>query len=348
MPESFKNILIIKPSALGDIVQALPALSALRRSFPDAEISWLVRPEFAPLIENHPHLTRIIPFDRKLLGKAWFHPGAFKTLLSLFGRLRRSEFDAVFDFQGLFRTAFFARISGCRKRFGPANAREFSRIFYTHRIEKPADSPHVVDHYMNLVRAAGGASTDVEFIVPLDATAKNSVEKILTAHNIASQTYVVFVPGSAHADKCWPIDRFAALAEKLSSDHKLSIVATGSSSEASLVESLVRSAKTPIINLAGRTSIAELVALLRDAALVVSNDTGPGHIASALGTPMVMIFGWSNPALIAPYHRDAAVVAIDPKNRGSLLSSANPIHDIGQITLNDVYQKVRLQLASHT
>ena len=348
MPEAFKNILIIKPSALGDIVQALPALSALRKSFPDAEISWLVRPESAPLIANHPHLTRIIPFDRKFLGKAWFHPGAFKALLSLFRRLRRSEFDVVFDFQGLFRTAFFARISGCKKRFGPANARELSRIFYTHRIEEPADSPHVVDYYLNLVRAAGGASTDVEFIVPLDATAKESVEDILRGHNITSQPYAVFVPGSAHADKCWPIDRFGALAEKLSSDHKLSIVATGIPSEAPLVESLVRSAETPIINLAGRTSIAELVALLRGAALVVSNDTGPGHIASALGTPIVMIFGRSNPARVAPYHRDDAIVAIEPKDRGPLLSSTNPTHDIGQITLNDVYQKVLLQLASHT
>lgn len=348
MSDSLKNVLIIKPSSLGDIVQALPTLTALWRSFPEIQISWLVRPEFAPLIENHPHLTKIIAFDRKLLGKAWCHPRAFKALLSLFSRLREAEFDAVFDFQGLFRTASLARISGCRQRFGLSNARELSRIFYTHRVKKPDSSPHVVDYYMSLVRAAGASSTDVEFVLPTNAEAEDSVRHILRSHSITSQPYAVLVPGSAHADKCWPIDRFAELADKLSGDHhKLSIVATGSPSEAHLVESLVRSADTPVVNLAGRTSITELVALLRNAALVVSNDTGPGHIASALATPIVMIFGRSNPARVAPYKRENAVVAIDPKGRGPFPDSTNPLHDIRNITLNDVYQKAVVQLASH-
>jgi lipopolysaccharide heptosyltransferase I len=344
MADALRNILIIKPSSLGDIVQALPALSALRKSFPKARISWLVRPEFAPLIENHPHLTRIIPFDRAFLGKAWFHPRAFRALLSLFGCLRQSAFDAVFDFQGLFRTASLARISGCGQRFGLASARELSRVFYTHRIKKPADSPHVVDYYMNLVRAGGAISTDVEFIFPSNAPAEKSVAAILEKHDITSQPYAVLVPGSAHADKCWPVERFAELAGKLTAEHGLSIVATGSPSEAALVERLVSSAESPIVNLAGRTSIPELIALLRNAALVVSNDTGPGHIASALGTPIVMIFGRSNPARVAPYNRDNSVVAIDPKGRGPLPDSTNPLHDIRNITLNDVYQKAVIQL----
>ena len=100
-----KTILIIKPSSLGDIVLALPALSALRKSFPDAKISWLVRPEFAALLKNHPYLTEIIPFDRKFLGKAWCNPRAFGALLSLVAKLRRSKFDLTIDLQGLFRTA---------------------------------------------------------------------------------------------------------------------------------------------------------------------------------------------------------------------------------------------------
>ncbi len=111
---TFKNILIMKPSSLGDIILVLPALTALRRNFPDAKISWLVRPEFAALLENHPHLDRIIPFDRKFLGKAWFHPCAFAALLALIRRLRTARFDVVFDFQGLFRTASLAWLSGCR------------------------------------------------------------------------------------------------------------------------------------------------------------------------------------------------------------------------------------------
>jgi len=344
MPKAFKNILIIKPSALGDIVQALPALSALRKSFPDAQISWLVRPQFAPLLENHPHLTRVIHFDRKFLGKAWFHPGAFAAMLSLFRRIRRCQFDAVFDFQGLFRTAFLARVSGCKKRFGLTDAKELSRFFYTHRIKKPADSPHVVDYYLNLIRATGASEPEVEFALPHDAAAEESVRRLLATNSITSQQYAVLVPSSTHADKCWPIDRFAELAAKLSCGHNLSIVATGSPSEAPLVERLVQSADVPIGNLAGRTSISELIALLENAALVVSNDTGPGHIAAALARPVVMIFGRSNPLRVAPYHMANAVVAIDPKGRGLLPDSTNPLHNIRLITLDDVYQKVQMQL----
>ena len=113
MPEVLKNILMIKPSSMGDIVLALPVLSALRKSFPDTRISWLVRTDFAPLLENHPHLTDIILFDREFLGKAWFHPRALASLLSLIMLLRRSKFDAVVDLQGLFRTASLSWLSPC-------------------------------------------------------------------------------------------------------------------------------------------------------------------------------------------------------------------------------------------
>ena len=97
MPQVFKNILIIKPSSLGDIVMALPALSALHKNFPDARISWLIRPEFASLLKDHPYLTETILFDRRFLGKAWYNPRAFASLMSLISKLRRSKFDAVIE-----------------------------------------------------------------------------------------------------------------------------------------------------------------------------------------------------------------------------------------------------------
>ncbi len=152
MPDTLKNLLIIKPSSLGDIVMALPALTALRKSFKDAKITWLIRPEFAPILKNHPHVTAISIFDRKLLGKAWFHPHAFVSLLSFIRRLRRSKFDAVIDLQGLFRTASLAWLSGCKKRFGMADARELAHIFYTHKVARDPDCIHMVDYYLKIVQ----------------------------------------------------------------------------------------------------------------------------------------------------------------------------------------------------
>jgi len=345
MSEAYKNILIAKPSSLGDIVLALPALTALRKSFPNAKISWLVRPEFAPLLENHPHLTEVIPFDRKFLGKAWFHPRAFGALVSLIGRLRRGRFDVAFDFQGLFRTAILAWLSGCKKRIGMANAREFASFFYTDKVPPDPQNPHLVDYYMRMIRAAGASQTSVEFVFPQDRVAADSVANLLASHGVAGGSYAVIVPGSAQADKCWPVERFAILAEKVSSQFGLPIVAAGTASEAALVETLKQKAHVPVANLAGQTSLRELVALLRAARLVVSNDTGPGHIAAALGTPLALMFSWSNPARIAPYGRTECMVANEPYSRGSKIRSTDPEHDIRAITVEQVYKKICEQLA---
>jgi len=346
MPESFKNILIIKPSSLGDIVLALPALTALRRSFPDSRISWLVRPEFAALLENHPHLDEIIPFDRKFLGKVWFHPEALGGLVSLIRWLRNGRFDAVFDFQGLFRTASLAWLSGCKKRFGRAGAREFAHIFYTEKVSQGMDCAHLVDYYLKIIRTAGAGKINVEFVLPQEPAAAESILRLLTIGGTAPDHYAVFVPGSAHRDKCWPTERFAELADKIATQFGLSIVATGTGPEAPIVERLSKKSNVPITNLAGQTSLSELMALLRDAKLVVSNDTGPGHIAAASGVPLVLMFGRSNPVRVAPYGRKECVVAIDPDGRGFDINSTDPRHDVKSITVEQVYQKVCEQLGN--
>jgi len=358
MPDSLKNILIMKPSALGDIVLALPALTALRKSFPDAKISWLVRPEFAPLLENHPHINEIITFDRKLLGKAWYHPKAFRALISLISQLRgrhiggliqpadAGKFDAVFDFQGLFRTAILAWLSGCKKRFGKANSRELAHLFYTHQIRQDSESIHLVDFYLKMVKAAGAGKLEVRFELPSNPADVDSVNKLLKSSGIESGEYVVFVPGSAHIDKCWPVERFAALVDKISSQFNLPIIAIGTDSQKSLIEKINNIAKAPVMNFAGRTSLKELVELLRAARLVVSNDTGPGHIAAALGTPLVIMYSWSNPARIAPYGRPQCMVAREPYGRGLKIKSTNPKHNVSNITVDEVFQKAKEQLNS--
>jgi len=371
MLTNLEKILIIKPSSLGDIVLALPALSALRRNFPDAKISWLIRPEFAPLLENHPHLTQVISFDRKFLGKAWYHPKAFAALFALIWRLRRSKFDIVFDFQGLFRTACLAWLSGCKKRFGMANAREFACIFYTHKVEQDQDCIHLVDYYLKIIKAALQKTEDrkystisrptcgvgrrqktedrtknseVKFLIPINPHAGDSVSKLLESHNIKAGNYAIFVPGSVHSDKCWPVERFAALADRISKKFNLPIIAVGTESDKSIVDQIKGKTSVPIANFAGQTTLGELVALLKAAKLVVSNDTGPGHIAAALGVPLVMMFSWSNPARIAPYGRTECMVARKPYSRGLKIKSTDPAHSIRTITVDEVFQKVCQQI----
>ena len=344
MSKNFNNILITKPSSLGDIVLALPALAALRSSFPDAKISWLIRPEFAPLLEGHPYLNEIIPFDRKYLAKAWHNPGAFKSLLKLILKLRQGKFDVTLDFQGLLRTAILAWLSGCKSRYGPANARELAHLFYTHKIEYNSDCVHLVDFYLKIAKAAGAEFGAVKFELPVSQADAEAVKKLLTSCGVKSGQYVVFVPGSAQLDKCWPAERFAELAKRITAQSHLPIIAIGTNSEKATVEKINDSADVTIINLAGRTSLKELVELLRGARLVVSNDTGPGHIAAALGVPLVMIYSWSNPARIAPYGRAECMIAREPYSRGLAIKSTDPKHSVTNITVDEVFEKACEQL----
>jgi len=345
MSSTWTNILLIKPSSLGDIVMALPALSALRRSFPEARISWLVRPEFASLIEGHPHLDEILLFDRKRLGKAWRHPGAFGSLVSLVGELRRRRFDAVLDLQGLFRSASLAWLSGCKERFGPAWGREFAHHFYTTTAAPHIEWAHVIDYYMKILGAMGAADLAVEFVLPEKPAVAQAVEKLLAQHNIPRDKYAVLIPGSAQVSKCWPVERFAALADKLTSEHGLSVVATGSGPEATMIDQIRDRASCPILSLAGRTSLPELVEVLRRARVVISNDTGPGHIAAALARPLVMMFSWSNPLRVGPYRRPECLVGRDLTERGLAIKSTNPGHAIHYVTLDEVYAKAVEQLS---
>lgn len=344
MPDTYRSILLIKPSSLGDIVMALPALSALRRSFPQTRISWLVRPEFAPLIEGHPHLDEIILFDRRRLSGVWHSPRALRELTSLVGSLRRRRFDAVLDLQGLFRTGSLAWLSGSRRRFGPVWGREFAHWFYTVTVPPKLEWVHVVDYYLKLVEAMGGANRRVEFVLPERSEAAAAARNLLSRRDVNPGRYAVIIPGSAQTSKCWPAERFAALADRLVSDHGLAVVATGGKSESVTVERIQALAEHPIANLAGGTSLGELTEVLRGARLVVSNDTGPGHIAAALGRPLVMMFSWSNPLRVGPYGRPECVVARDMSARGLAIKSRDSRHAIQHITLDEVYARVRGQL----
>jgi heptosyltransferase-1 len=343
MNNQLKNILILKPSALGDIVQTLPALSALHRSFPNAKISWLVKPQFSALLHGHPCLNQAIMFDRKLLGKAWYSPKAFKALYGLIKQIRNSNFDAVFDFQGLLRTSLLSRLSGCQNRYGMAKASEFASIFYTHKIIQDENNLHVVDYYLKMVQAAGANISKVEFPLPAvsDETEKK-VNLLLKKEHI--NQYAVFVISSAQEYKCWPIDSFAALSEMICAQYKLSIVVVGSEKEAAKAAMLKSKSKVPIIDFCGRTSLKDLILLLKNARLVVGNDTGPSYLAAALIRPLVIVYGHTNPARVYPYGRKNTIAAVDPFNRGTDSDNKDSRFSIEKVAVDDVYKLAVEQL----
>ncbi|OQA02188.1 MAG: Lipopolysaccharide heptosyltransferase 1 [Planctomycetes bacterium ADurb.Bin401] len=343
MPE-IKKILIIKPSALGDIVLAMPAVCCLNENFPQAEIHWFVRPEFASIVKNHKCVDDIVIFDRKKLGKWWCNFEAFKEFAGLIKKLRKSEYDLVFDFQGRFRSAIFGWFSGCKKRIGIAGTQELTSIFYSQTIKQKAGSVHVVDLFLDMVEAAGAKRGKIEFGLKADTQAIADTEKILAENAIDKNNYAVFVPGATVDEKRWPEEYFAKLAQKINERFKCGIVGAGVKSESKIVENIKQKSGMPVLNLAGKTTILQLAALLAGARIAVSNDTGPAHIAAALGVPMVLIFGRTNPLRVGPYARPWTVAAVDGNNRSSEVESDNAAHDIKNVSVDDVFEIICKQI----
>ncbi|MCD6392844.1 MAG: glycosyltransferase family 9 protein [Planctomycetes bacterium] len=341
------KILIIKPSALGDIALTLPVLASLRSSFPDAHITWFIRPEFAPILENIGGLDDVIIFHRRRLGKWWCNPKQFSALMRLFAELRKGRFDLVLDLQGLFRTAFFAWLTGSSRRFGMKTAREFATLFYTDKIDPDADSVHVIDYHRKILAAAGARTITNDSNLFATAQAAERVRKLLQDRNAPLRDYVVLITGSAHASKCWPVEKFAALADRISERFDVDVIAAGVAAEKPTVALLVELAGAPIVDMAGQTDIGTLVALLAGARLVVSNDTGPAHIAYALDAPVIIIFGPTNPSRIRPYDKPHAVAAVDPETRRNTIDSNDPRYRIDAVSVESVFAEVEHHLKDH-
>lgn len=299
---SFERILIIKPSAIGDVVHTLPILKLVRQRWPAAKISWLVTPQCAGLIDGHPLLNDLILFDRRRFAGAWKSVASFRELKAFTRSLRERAFDLVLDLQGLFRSGWLAAKTRAPVRVGFANAREMAPLFYTHRVPIETMEQHAIERYLKLSRFIGCDTEPVEFDFATTEADRASVRTLLSE----TDRYAVLLPGTNWQTKRWPVERFAALVEPLRERFGLHSVLAGGGDAAAMAPQFPQA-----INLAGKTSLRQLCALLESASLVIANDSGPMHIACALGRPLVTLFGPTNPVRTGPYGRMESVLRLD-------------------------------------
>lgn len=299
-----KRILIVKPSAIGDVVHALPVLGLLRRKWPEATISWLVTPACAGLVDGHPWLDETIYFERRRFGAGWRSPRAAAGFLKFSGALRDAKFDLVIDLQGLFRSGWLTAQTRAPVRVGLANARELAWLFYTHRVPIDTMEQHAVERYLAVAEALGCGREPVEFRFPTTDDDRRQVSEMLGA--VGDGAIAVLLPGTNWPTKRWPAEHFAAIVAPLRERFGLSSVVAGGSDAAEAAR-LIDGA----LNLAGKTNLRQLIALLERAALVVANDSGPMHIAAALGRPLIGLFGPTNPVRTGPFGRDQSVLRLD-------------------------------------
>ncbi len=308
--QRLQRILIIKPSSLGDVATALPLLCDLHRAFPHAQIDWLVHPAFADLLRGHQALHEIILFDRQALANWYWRPRAMRQFQGLIENLRKRHYQCVIDAQGLMRSAAIARATGAEMRIGPSDAREGAATLYTHQVVSPRSTDLAVRRMRALAEPLKIPPGPAEFLVPVQPAAKQWADEVLGV-----TAPVALIPGARWENKRWPTKKFGFIARKLLAARQR-VVLLGAPAEADACGAIAHGLDG-VLNLGGQTSLAEMAAVLARARAVVSNDTGPLHVAVALGRPVVGIYGPTNPASVGPFGQLDHVVRFDPPLAGA-------------------------------
>lgn len=303
------KILIVRLSALGDIVHALPVLATIKKARPDAQVDWLVEENYASILALAAGLNRRVIVRAKTgsetSGAVSFSSGGGYLRAARY--LRAQRYDLALDLQGLVKSAVWARVSGARRvvGFDRAHLREaLAASFYSESVV-PDGNGHVIHKNLSILSALNITPDAVE--LPLTPQAGAETLAAIDAAG-GKGSYIVLNPGAAWPNKQWPPDRFGALAAALRDRAGLRSLVTWGPSERDLAGSIVE-ASAGAATAAPATSVSDLGVLLREAALVVSGDTGPLHIAAAMGTPLVGLYGPTRPERNGPWDPDDVVIS---------------------------------------
>lgn len=294
-----KKILIVKPSALGDIVHTLPVLNALRRRFPDSKIDWVVAKGLHQIVENHPMIRKLWIIDKNKWKKLALIKETFAEIARLRKELMAEKYDLTIDLQGLLRTGLITKFAGSPVRIGFAAAREGAPIFYTDKVEADWECEHAVERYLRLVEQLGCDTAHPEFPLP-------PFDENIPLLNELPARFALISPSAGKEANRWPAERFGEVAAGLD----VPSVVIGDNRAAELAEVVVSNSDGKAVSVAGRTSITDLLALTKHSDLLVANDTGPIHIAAALGVPVCAVFGPANPVRTGPYGDIHKVVSL--------------------------------------
>ena len=336
-----ERFLILRMGALGDIVHTLPAVAALRESFPGAEIDWLVDRKWAPVLDGNPDVSRMIPIDRS----------SSRDVIATVRRLRAAHYSTALDFQSLYRSAILGRLSGAPRRVGFDSdyAREGgAALLYTEKVMPHCT--HKVEHNLELVESIGAQTREIRFPLHISPDAVEHVDRVLAARGV--NDLFVLSPGGGWGSKCWPAERYGALHEALIRQYGWRGVISFGPGERELAEIVRREACPPGRGgppepLVESFNLPQLMALLRRAKFIVAADTGPLHLASALGMPVIGLYGPTDPARNGPFSKRDVVVRNASPELTSYRRDKSPAPSMLSITVAQVLDAVarRLRIA---
>jgi heptosyltransferase-1 len=340
-----KSILIIKLSAIGDVVHALPFLEILRENFPNARIDWLVEEQALQIIAGHSALDQVIVSRRNLWKNKLLQ---FKSCMSVIREvkvflkeLRSYEYDLVIDLQGLLKSGILTGLSKGKRKIGMAGAREGGWVFLNERPVPVDYDRHAIDRYL---RVAGYLECNISSWkgdIPVSDSDKKWVNDLLNDNGIQKRPLVVINPMARWKTKLWEPERFAVLADRITDELSCKVIFTGSNTDRNVIEDISKKMKRRSINLAGRTSLKQLACLFTGCAALVTTDTGPMHIGAAMGCRVVALFGPTAPWRTGPYGQSHKVIRADLECSPCFKKKCNDMSCMKEITVDRVFEAVK-------
>lgn len=346
------NILIVKLSAIGDVVHTLPSLSALRKLYPQARITWVIEEAASDLIRNHPYLDQMIISRRKPwledIKKGRF--GVLKEIRQFIKELRSCHYDLVIDFHGLFKSSLIVLLARAPRKLGFDSMQELSGLFVNEKI--PEDmGKHAVARYLDFIRYLDPESLVlrdsfeagvIESFIPVGDEEEKKIMDLVKLHGLEGREFVAVNPVAFWETKLWQERKFAQLCDLIVDSFRVSIVFTGTGKEdLGPIQAMMRN---PAVNMAGETSLRELACLYRKAAALITTDSGPMHIAAAMGTPVVALFGPTDPARTGPCGKNHRVIRKDLSCSPCFLKRCPTKECMRRIEVEEVFQAVESSL----
>lgn len=303
------RILVIRLSAIGDVVRVLPALHGLREAYPDAQIDWAVEPKSADILEGHPALDRILVFDRP----AGFVEGV-KAFWGFCRQIRASHYDIVVDFHGILKSGLITAFSRAPERYGFARprSREGSYLFTNKRVRLFSRDLNRIEENLQLVGALGVKRRSLDALISVSQDVREEVDGFFEASFDGGKWVVAMHVPMDRPEKRWPMAYFAQLADMLISDGRFEVLLTwGPGQFGEVEEVLAKASRAPVV--APETpDLKHYAWLVHRADLYFGGDSGPMHIASVMGTPVVAVFGDTDPAKHAPLRKPYEVLRVPP------------------------------------
>jgi heptosyltransferase I len=335
-----KNILVVKLSAIGDVIHALPVSYAIKETFPEAHLTWVVEPPAYGILQDNPYIDEILVFEKK---KFKSFSGFIQNIGPLRARLQSRSYDAALDLQGLFKSAAIVWLSKAPLRLGTCNMRECSD-----RISRPVAGMHaeghIVERYLDVARAMGCRVDNVRFPVAISERERELAGRILHQGGVnPDMPYAVLAVGANWPNKRWPVESYARLTDWLYNRKLIPVLIGGGVVDERLAAEIVSAAEIPPVSLVGKTSLKQLAAVIQGARFTLGGDTGPVHLSAGLGMQTIMLMGPTDANRNGPYGQpDHAIEVNRPCKYCWKRACPKGLDCLARISVEQVKEKIEM------